>query len=47
MLNERLAAQNIRTISLTDPEHIERYGLEQLADERADALAEMPASNAA
>lgn len=34
-INERLAAQNLRTISLTDPEHIERYGLAQLAGERA------------
>jgi hypothetical protein len=30
-INERLAAQSMRTISLTDPEHIERYGLEELA----------------
>ena len=29
----------VRAISLTDPEHIERYGLERLADERGtDAL---------
>jgi hypothetical protein len=34
-INERLAAQSLRTISLTDPEHVDRYGLEQLADERA------------
>ena len=33
-INERLAAQNLRTISLTDPEHVDRYGLEQLAGER-------------
>jgi len=33
-INERLAAQGLRTISLTDPEHIERYGLQQLARER-------------
>ncbi len=33
-INERLAAQNLRTISLTDPEHVDRYGLEQLAAER-------------
>lgn len=26
-INERLAAAGIRTISLTDPEHVERYGL--------------------
>jgi hypothetical protein len=30
-INERLAAQGMRTISLTDPEHVERYGLEDLA----------------
>jgi hypothetical protein len=30
-INERLAAQNLRTISLTDPDHVERYGLERLA----------------
>jgi len=33
-INERLAAQGLRTISLTDPEHVERYGLKQLARER-------------
>jgi hypothetical protein len=33
-INERLARQGLRTISLTDPDHIERYGLEQLAGER-------------
>ena len=32
-INERLAAQNLRTISLTDPEHVERYGLEAFAAE--------------
>jgi len=30
-INERLAAQNLRTISLADPEHVERYGLDELA----------------
>ena len=35
-INERLAAQNLRTISLTDPEHVDRYGLAQLAGERAE-----------
>ena len=35
-INERLAAQNLRTISLTDPEHVERYGLEQLAAEHGE-----------
>src|SRR5580704_3033439 len=33
-VNERLAVQGLRTISLTDPEHVERYGLQQLARER-------------
>jgi hypothetical protein len=48
-INERLAAQNLRTISRTDPEHIERYGLAQLAEEQAGQQ-EVPgerASNAA
>jgi hypothetical protein len=35
-INERLAAQNLRAISLTDPEHVERYGLAQLAGEQAE-----------
>jgi hypothetical protein len=30
-VNERLAAQGIRTISLDEPEHVERYGLQELA----------------
>ena len=30
------AAQDLRTISLTDPEHVERYGLERLAAERGE-----------
>jgi hypothetical protein len=33
-INERLARQGVRTISLTDPEHVERYGLDQLARDR-------------
>lgn len=33
-INERLAAQGLRTVSLADPEHAERYGLEQPASER-------------
>jgi len=33
-INERLAAQGLRTISLSDPEHVERYGLQDLARER-------------
>jgi hypothetical protein len=30
-INDRLAAQGTRTISLADPDHVERYGLEELA----------------
>ena len=30
-INDRLVAQGLRTISLTDPEHVERYGLQDLA----------------
>ena len=30
-INERLAAQGLRTISLDDPEHVERYALTKLA----------------
>jgi hypothetical protein len=30
-VNARLAAQGLRTISLADPAHVERYGLQQLA----------------
>jgi hypothetical protein len=37
-INLRLAAQGIRVISLTDPGHVERYGLEQLARERNGEL---------
>jgi len=33
-INERLAGQGLRAISLTDPEHVERYGLQDLAGER-------------
>jgi len=33
-INGRLAALGLRTISLTDSEHVERYGLQQLARER-------------
>jgi hypothetical protein len=33
-INERLTAQGLRTISLTDPEHVERYGLQEIAQER-------------
>jgi hypothetical protein len=34
-INERLAAHGLRMISLSDPEHVERYGLEHLVQERA------------
>jgi hypothetical protein len=32
-INERLAAQGLRTISRSNPEHVERYGLEQLVQD--------------
>jgi hypothetical protein len=38
-INERLAAENLRTISLSDPDHVERYGLERLAAKRASNAA--------
>ncbi len=37
-INERLTREGFRTISLTDPEHVERYGLDQLARERTMEL---------
>ncbi|MBV9205740.1 MAG: hypothetical protein JO037_10155 [Actinobacteria bacterium] len=37
-VNQRLAAQGLRTISLADPDHVERYGLQQLARERHGEL---------
>ena len=37
-VNERLAAQGLRTISLTDPDHVERYGLQQFARDRNGEL---------
>jgi hypothetical protein len=48
-INERLAAQNLRTISLADPEHVERYGLEGLLaeDGAPDVEPAARASNAA
>ena len=33
-INERLADQGLRVISLSDPEHVERYGLQDLARDR-------------
>ena len=32
-INQRLAGQGLRTISLTDPDHVERYGLHGLTAE--------------
>jgi hypothetical protein len=37
-INQRLAAQGLRTISLADPDHVERYGLEELTGQ-AEAAA--------
>ena len=37
-INERLKAKGIRTISLTDPDQVERYGLRQFARERHPEL---------
>jgi hypothetical protein len=37
-INQRLATQAIRTISLVDPDHVDRYGLDQLARERNGEL---------
>ena len=37
-INARLAGQGIRTISLTDPDHVERYGLQQSALDRTAEL---------
>jgi len=36
-INERLTAQGIRPVSLSDPEHVERYGLAGLAEERSQS----------
>jgi hypothetical protein len=36
-INERLAANGLRTISLTDPEHVERYGLEDVATQQPES----------
>lgn len=36
-INERLAAQGVRPVSLSDPEHVERYGLAELAEERSQS----------
>jgi hypothetical protein len=37
-INERLARQGLRTISLADPDHVERYGLENEARDRTAEL---------
>jgi hypothetical protein len=37
-INARLAAQGLRTINVADPDHIERYGLDELARERTAEL---------
>ena len=41
-INKRLAAQGLRTLSLGDPEHVKRYGLEQLAAERGPEVVTAP-----
>ncbi|MFE2722163.1 hypothetical protein [Kitasatospora sp. NPDC059327] len=38
-INERLAAEGVRTIDLGNAEHVARYGLEALAQERGATLA--------
>jgi len=37
-INQRLAVEGIRTISLADPEHVERYGLQEAARDRTAEL---------
>jgi hypothetical protein len=37
-INQRLAAQGVRTISLADPDHVERYGLQQFVRDRTGEL---------
>ncbi|MFD9690967.1 hypothetical protein ACFWXO_34985 [Kitasatospora sp. NPDC059088] len=37
-INEQLTAQGIRTIDLTNPDHVARYGLEAVAQERGATL---------
>ena len=37
-INARLAGQGIRTISLADPDHVERYGLREVALDRTAEL---------
>jgi hypothetical protein len=37
-INQRLAAQGLRTISLADPDHVERYDLQQFVRDRTGEL---------
>ncbi|MFB7471281.1 hypothetical protein [Kitasatospora sp. NPDC056184] len=37
-INERLAAEGLRTVDLANPEHVTRYGLDDLARERGATL---------
>jgi hypothetical protein len=37
-INARLAEQGIRTVSLTDPDHVDRYGLDEVALDRTAEL---------
>lgn len=37
-INARLAGEGMRAISLADPEHVERYGLEELASSHNDDI---------
>jgi hypothetical protein len=37
-INQRLASQGLRTISPADPDHVERYGLQELARDRTAEL---------
>ena len=37
-INQRLASQGLRTISMADPDHVERYGLQDSAQDRTAEL---------
>jgi hypothetical protein len=41
-INDRLVSQGLRTISLADPDHVERYGLAELAREQLGEQDELP-----
>ena len=41
-INDRLVTQGLRTISLVDPEHVERYGLQDLAGELVPGQEALP-----